>query len=79
MKEQIDLISRAIENGRKIAKPSTLSTNVSRLARRDREADAAHLAGMLEGCWPLHPVVACLLGPISRRRFGQNQRSIFGF
>jgi hypothetical protein len=24
-------------------------------------------------------VVACLLGPISRRRFGQNQRSIFGF
>ena len=77
--EQIDLISRAIENGRKIAKPSTLSTNVSRLARRDREADAAHLAGMLEGCWPLHPVVACLLGPISRRRFGQNQRSIFGF
>src|SRR5690606_31481448 len=32
-----------------------------------------------EGCWPLHPVVASLLGPISRRRFGQNQRSIFGF
>ena len=27
----------------------------------------------------MHPVVACLLGPISRRRFGQNQRSIFGF
>ena len=24
-------------------------------------------------------MVACLLGPISRRRFGQNQRSIFGF
>ena len=34
---------------------------------------------MHEACWPLHPVVACLLGPISRRRFGQNQRSIFGF
>src|SRR5690625_7800697 len=34
---------------------------------------------MLKNCWPLHPVVACLLGPISRRRFGQNQRSIFGF
>ena len=37
------------------------------------------LAAMLEACWPLHPLVACLLGPISRRRFGQNQRSIFGF
>lgn len=24
-------------------------------------------------------MVTCLLGPISRRRFGQNQRSIFGF
>ena len=34
---------------------------------------------MLEACWPLHPAVACLLGPISRRRFGQNQRSLFGF
>ena len=27
----------------------------------------------------MHPVVTCLLGPISRRRFGQNQRSLFGF
>ena len=34
---------------------------------------------MLEACWPLHPIVACLLGPISRRRFGQNQRSLFAF
>ncbi|MCP3733840.1 hypothetical protein M9979_02975 [Sphingomonas sp. RP10(2022)] len=33
----------------------------------------------LRGCWPLSPVVACLLGPLSRRRFGQNQRSLFGF
>jgi hypothetical protein len=33
----------------------------------------------LANCWPLHPVTACLLGPISKRRFGQNQRSIFGF
>ena len=27
----------------------------------------------------MHPIVSSLLGPISRRRFGQNQRSIFGF
>ena len=33
----------------------------------------------LKSCWPLHPVVASLLGPISRRRFGQNQRSVFAF
>ena len=40
---------------------------------------STYFAEMLEDCWPLHPIVACLLGPISRRRFGQNQRSIFGF
>ena len=52
---------------------------VASLLRRDRRADAERLAFTLESCWPLHPVVAALLGPISRRRFGQNQRSIFGF
>ena len=34
---------------------------------------------MLADCWPLHPATACFLGPLSRRRFGQNQRSLFGF
>lgn len=28
---------------------------------------------------PLHPMVALLLGPISKRRFSQNERSTFGF
>lgn len=58
------------------------------------EAQAKKLAGIIEPesrerssevtrtlvkCWPLNPVAACLLGPWSRRRFGQNQRSIFSF
>ena len=77
--EQIDLISRAIESDHRPAAPSSLSTTVASLVCRDRPADAERLAVMLEGCWPLHPVVACLLGPMSSRRFGQNQRSIFGF
>lgn len=77
--EQIDLISRAIENDRKPAPTSDLARSVARIARRDRPAEADQLAIMLDACWPLHPVVPCLLGPISRRRFGQNQRSIFGF
>ena len=33
----------------------------------------------LLGCWPLNPMTALLLGPISKRRFGQNERSTFGF
>lgn len=77
--EQIDLISRAIESDHRPREPGELAAAVGRFARRDRAGDAERLAVMLEACWPLHPVVACLLGPISRRRFGQNQRSIFGF
>lgn len=77
--EQIDLISRAIESNHRPKKPRALATAVAGFARRDRAGEAARLAAMLEACWPLHPVVACLLGPISQRRFGQNQRSIFGF
>ncbi|MEX0959201.1 MAG: ATP-binding protein [Burkholderiales bacterium] len=77
--EQIDLISRAIESDHRPKQPGALAAAVAGFARRDRAGDATRLAAMLEACWPLHPVVACLLGPISRRRFGQNQRSIFGF
>lgn len=76
--EQIDLISRAIESDHAPVKPGKTATTVSKFIRRDQR-DAARLASMLESCWPLHPAVASLLGPISRRRFGQNQRSIFGF
>ena len=77
--EQIDLISRAIERDCHTQKPSEASSTVAAIARRERPSEAERFASMLEACWPLHPVVACLLGPISRRRFGQNQRSIFGF
>jgi len=78
--EQIDLIARAIESDHRPRELGKLSTLVAKHARRERGTeDASRIASMIEHCWPLHPVVACLLGPISRRRFGQNQRSIFGF
>ena len=86
--EQIDLISRAIESdyqsNRCIAvteaqKPIALASIVATFVHKERTSDVARLADLLRACWPLHPVVTCLLGPISRRRFGQNQRSIFGF
>lgn len=77
--EQIDLISRAIECDRKENKASELSVDVAQLVHQGQSKSAKRLAKTLGDCWPLHPIVACLLGPISRRRFGQNQRSIFGF
>ena len=77
--EQIELISRAIENGRNLKKVGNIPSLVASEIKRQRPAASQYLPETLEGCWPLHPVVASLLGPISRRRFGQNQRSIFGF
>ena len=62
--------------GRTAVATGNLSQRVAELTNRTTSTD---LPELLEACWPLHPVVACLLGPISRRRFGQNQRSIFGF
>ena len=74
--EQIDLLGRAIESDHRPKSPGPLAEGVARLVQAQ---NSLHLPGMLEDCWPLHPIVGCLLGPLSRRRFGQNQRSLFGF
>ena len=39
----------------------------------------SHLSQYLDGCWPLHPVTATLLGPLFRSRLAQNERSLFAF
>ena len=41
--------------------------------------DESQLAGHLNGCWPLHPIAAALLGPLFRGRLAQNERSLFAF
>ena len=76
--EQIALIGHAIE-----AEPPLsirpLAHGIASAIQHNRPGTGAHLDQELVDCWPLHPIVACLLGPLSRRRFGQNQRSVFGF
>jgi energy-coupling factor transporter ATP-binding protein EcfA2 len=74
--EQIDLIGQAIESN---SPPRSYVKEVRTLAKTMRGENTAALEMRLSACWPLNPIVACLLGPISRRRFGQNQRSVFGF
>ena len=74
--EQIDLLGRAIESDHPSKPPGSVAEGVAQLVCGPA---SPHLSEMLEDCWPLHPLVACLLGPLSRRRVGQNQRSIFGF
>ncbi|GGH27707.1 hypothetical protein GCM10007036_36420 [Alsobacter metallidurans] len=77
--EQIELISRAIESKAPADLPSGPAEVVAQAMRGMRSGSPRPLEDRLKACWPLHPTVAALLGPISRRRFGQSQRSIFGF
>jgi len=77
--EQLELLSRAISTDRWPVEPEALSVQVAEHIRSNRPGASRDLAKTLDATWPLHPVVAALLGPISRRRFGQNQRSLFGF
>jgi len=77
--EVIELIGRAIQTDLKPKIPSVVAQNVAELISKWRPTNQTILSQSLTNCWPLHPVVGALLGPISRRRFGQNQRSVFGF
>jgi hypothetical protein len=74
--EQLALLAMAIDApGAPVVQAAAVT--VSRVIRGGTGSEA--LEATLRDCWPLSPVVACLLGPLSRRRFGQNQRSLFGF
>lgn len=77
--ELIDIIGRAIISDSKPSKVSPVALSVASHVANWRPINADVLAQSLTLCWPLHPVTAALLGPVSRRRFGQNQRSVFGF
>ena len=77
--EVIDLIGRAIVSECAHPDSMAIAESVAESFRRRRPGSPDDLAARLDACWPLHPVTATLLGPISRRRFGQNERSTFGF
>lgn len=79
--EVVELVGRAIEVNsdvdREKAKP--IAHAIAAAIRTRRPGTPANIGAAIARCWPLHPVVASLLGPISRRRFSQNERSTFGF
>jgi hypothetical protein len=78
--EVVELIGRAIQN--KNGPPPWMpkaSMDIADAIRSRRPAVGKDFAKALEACWPLHPAMAALLGPISKRQFGQNERSTFGF
>ena len=74
--ETANLIEKAI-------KQKKLDNNFSKLANHilktiNGKANKSY-ANSLAKCNPIHPLVTLLLNPISRQRFGQNERSIFSF
>jgi hypothetical protein len=77
--EQLELLARAIEAPRAPPEHRDLVSTVIEALLKHRPDLPADTGTNLARCWPLHPVTAGLLGPISRRRFGQNQRSLFAF
>ncbi len=77
--EVIALIGGAIHCEEPHASSRSVTEVIAKAIQRRRPASPTTLAAALDQCWPLHPVTAALLGPCSRRRFGQNERSVFGF
>lgn len=80
--EVVELVGRAIEkkspiNGYK--KAEKYAETVADVISKRRPNAPAYIKKSLLNCWPLHPVTAALLAPISRKRFSQNERSVFGF
>jgi len=77
--EVIELIGGAIRCDEPHPASRAVANCIAQAIQKRRPASSATLAESLDRCWPLHPITAALLGPSSRRRFGQNERSVFGF
>lgn len=79
--EIVELISRSIHvhSPLDLKRFRPIANTVAENIRIRRPATPHNLSESLFKCWPLHPVTTSLIGPISRRKFGQNERSIFGF
>lgn len=77
--ETVNLIGRAIRRTPETAESSELAALVAEAISKRRPVDPANLSAALDAVWPLHPITGLLLGPLSRQRFAQNERSVFGF
>jgi hypothetical protein len=77
--EIVELIGRAVEAEKRPPWMLAASKTIAEAIRTYRPAVGRNFAKALEACWPMHPAMAALLGPISKRQFGQNERSTFGF
>ena len=77
--ETVALLGRAISSGEPPATARRHAEAVAEAVGRRRPTEVGLLTESLLATWPLNPVTALLLGPVSRQRFAQNERSVFGF
>ena len=77
--ELVALTGKAISTDFKHPKSKIISKKIAEQIQIRRPAVSNEFWESLDNCWPLHPVTAALLGPTSKRRFGQNERSAFSF
>ena len=75
--ETVHLIAKAISQKKIDKKFLELSNKLTRLINNGKINK--NLSEALSKCSPIHPLVSLILNPISRQRFGQNERSIFTF
>jgi energy-coupling factor transporter ATP-binding protein EcfA2 len=76
--ETLALIGKSIV-GPHEASNEFLSTSVLSAVAGSSLKLSSEMIERLGACYPLHPSTAILLGPLSKRRFSQNERSTFSF
>lgn len=77
--ETVALLGQAITCPTRPAGARGEAERLAKAVGKRRPTDIPLLAEGLFATWPLNPVTALLLGPVSRQRFAQNERSLFGF
>lgn len=77
--ETVALLGQAISAPTPPAAATARAIAVAKAVANRRPTDPEALGQALAATWPLNPLTALLLGPVSRQRFAQNERSLFGF
>lgn len=77
--ETVALIAQSIKPKDKFQQDNTPYVEMVLDAIDDTKNRKKQLQNRLKATAPLHPLVSLILGPLSKRRFSQNERSTFGF
>lgn len=78
--ETIELIGKAVKCDSAINNNAyRVCSDVANFIKTKRYSISDNFHELLQECWPIHPVTAMMLGPASKKQYGQNERSVFGF